>query len=46
MKVFLSYRRADSRATAMSVAQFLGRVPAVDYVFLDVDDIEVDGRLT
>lgn len=39
MKVFLSYRRADSQATAGRMAQFLDGVPAVDKVFLDVDDI-------
>jgi len=39
MKVFISYRRADSQATAGRMAQFLDGVPAVDEVFLDVDDI-------
>lgn len=41
MKVFLSYRRADSQATAGRIAQFLDHVPAVDKVFLDVDDIQL-----
>lgn len=41
MKVFLSYRRADSQATAGRMAQFLDAVPAVKGVFLDVDDIEL-----
>lgn len=41
MKVFLSYRRADSQVTAGRMAQFLDAVPAVDKVFLDVDDIAV-----
>lgn len=40
MKVFLSYRRADSQATAGRMAQFLDAIPAVDGVFLDVDGIE------
>lgn len=39
MKVFLSYRRADSQATAGRLAQFLDAIPAVDEVFLDVDGI-------
>lgn len=39
MKVFLSYRRADSQATAGRMAQFLDGIPAVDEVFLDVDGI-------
>jgi hypothetical protein len=39
MKVFLSYRRADSQATAGRMAQFLDAIPAVDEVFLDVDGI-------
>jgi TIR domain len=39
MKVFLSYRRADSQATAGRMAQFLDAVPVVDEVFLDVDGI-------
>jgi hypothetical protein len=39
MKVFISYRRADSQVTAGRMAQFLDAVPAVDEVFLDVDDI-------
>lgn len=39
MKVFLSYRRADSQATAGRLAQFLDAVPAVREVFLDVDGI-------
>lgn len=41
MKVFISYRRADSQVTAGRMAQFLDAVPAVDEVFLDVDGIEV-----
>lgn len=39
MKVFLSYRRADSQTTAGRMAQFLDAIPAVDEVFLDVDGI-------
>jgi hypothetical protein len=39
MKVFLSYRRADSQVSAGRMAQFLDAVPAVDAVFLDVDGI-------
>lgn len=39
MKVFISYRRADSQATAGRLAQYLDAIPAVDEVFLDVDDI-------
>lgn len=39
MKVFLSYRRADSQATAGRMAQFLDGIPAVEEVFLDVDGI-------
>lgn len=39
MKVFISYRRADSAATAGRMAQFLDGIPAVDEVFLDVDGI-------
>ena len=39
MKVFLSYRRADSQATAGRMAQFLDAIPAVEEVFLDVDGI-------
>ena len=41
MKVFLSYRRADSQATAGRMAQFLDSIPAVEEVFLDVDGIDV-----
>lgn len=41
MKIFLSYRRADSQATAGRMAQFLDAVSAVKQVFLDVDDIEI-----
>jgi hypothetical protein len=39
MKVFLSYRRADSQATAGRLAQFLDGIHVVDKVFLDVDGI-------
>ena len=39
MKVFLSYRRADSQISAGRMAQFLDAIPAVDAVFLDVDGI-------
>jgi hypothetical protein len=39
IRVFLSYRRADSQVTAGRMAQFLDALPAVDKVFLDVDDI-------
>lgn len=39
MKLFLSYRRADSQVTAGRMAQFLDGIPAVDEVFLDVDGI-------
>ncbi|MGL6111477.1 MAG: toll/interleukin-1 receptor domain-containing protein [Rubrivivax sp.] len=39
MKVFLSYRRADSQATAGRLAQFLDAIPDVGEVFLDVDGI-------
>lgn len=39
MKVFLSYRRADSQVSAGRMAQFLDAIPAVDAVFLDVDGI-------
>ncbi|MEO8279812.1 MAG: toll/interleukin-1 receptor domain-containing protein [Ideonella sp.] len=41
MKIFLSYRRADSQTTAGRMAQFLDAVSVVDKVFLDVDGIEV-----
>lgn len=41
MKVFLSYRRADSQVTAGRMAQFLDSIPVIDEVFLDVDGIEV-----
>jgi hypothetical protein len=41
MKVFISYRRADSQVTAGRMAQFLDGIPAVEQVFLDVDDIGV-----
>lgn len=41
MKIFLSYRRADNQITAGRMAQFLDAIPAVDEVFLDVDDIAV-----
>ena len=41
MKVFISYRRADTQATAGRMAQFLDGIGAVDEVFLDVDDIGV-----
>lgn len=40
MKLFLSYRRADSQATAVRMAQFLEQVPAVKELFLDVADID------
>jgi len=39
MKVFLSYRRADSQVSAGRMAQFLDAIPAVAAVFLDVDGI-------
>ncbi len=39
MKVFLSYRRADSQVSAGRMAQFLDAIPFVDAVFLDVDGI-------
>lgn len=39
MKVFLSYRRADSQVSAGRMAQFLDAIPAVNAVFLDVDGI-------
>jgi hypothetical protein len=41
MKIFLSYRRADSQATAGRIAQFLESIPFIDDVFLDVDGIEI-----
>ena len=41
MKVFISYRRADSQSTAGRMAQFLDGIGAVDEVFLDVDDIGI-----
>ena len=41
MKVFLSYRRADTQPVALLVARFLATVPGLEAVFLDVDDIEV-----
>lgn len=41
MKIFISYRRADTQATAGRMAQFLDGIPAVDETFLDVDDIPV-----
>jgi len=41
MKVFLSYRRADTQPVALLIARFLARVPGLETVFLDVDDIEV-----
>ena len=41
MKIFISYRRADTQATAGRMAQFLDGIGAVDEVFLDVDDIGV-----
>lgn len=41
MKIFLSYRRADSQVTAGRMAQFLDAVPAIEEVFLDVDAIGV-----
>ncbi len=39
MKVFISYRRADTQLTAGRMAQFLDALPKVDQVFLDVDGI-------
>ncbi|MDB4264754.1 toll/interleukin-1 receptor domain-containing protein [bacterium] len=41
MKIFLSYRRADSQATAGQIAQFLESISLIDSVFLDVDGIEI-----
>jgi hypothetical protein len=41
MKIFLSYRRADSQATAGRIAQFLESISIIDSVFLDVDGIEI-----
>ena len=41
MKIFLSYRRADSQTTAGRMAQFLDSIPAIDEVFLDVDAIGI-----
>jgi hypothetical protein len=39
MKVFISYRRADTQVSAGRMAQFLDAIPAVNAVFLDVDGI-------
>ncbi len=39
MRIFISYRRDDSRATASHMADFLDGVPTVEEVFLDVDAI-------
>jgi len=41
VKIFLSCRRDDSRLTAGRLAQFLDGIPAVESVFLDVNDIEI-----
>lgn len=41
MKVFLSYRRADTLVTAGHMAQFLEGVSAIRKVFLDIDDITI-----
>jgi hypothetical protein len=41
MKIFLSYRRADSLVIAGRMAQFLDGIPAIEEVFLDVDSIGV-----
>lgn len=41
MNVFLSYRRADSQATAARMAAFLEQVPAVKQLFFDAADIEL-----
>ena len=41
MKVFISYRRADTQALALLLARSLARMPGLEAVFLDVDDIEL-----
>ncbi len=41
MRLFISYRRADTQTVARSMKTFLDQIPRVDEVFLDFDEIGV-----
>lgn len=41
MRIFLSYRRADTQEVARSMKTFLDQIPRIDEVFLDFDHIAV-----
>lgn len=41
MKLFISYRRADTQTVARSMKTFLDPIPRIDEVFLDFDEIGV-----
>ena len=41
MRIFLSYRRADTQEVARSIKTFLDQIPRIDEVFLDFDQIPV-----
>jgi hypothetical protein len=41
MKLFISYRRADTQTLARSMKTFLDQIPKIDEVFLDFDEIAV-----
>jgi len=41
MRLFISYRRADTQTLARSMKTFLDQIPRIDQVFLDFDEIGV-----
>ncbi|MEK8052751.1 toll/interleukin-1 receptor domain-containing protein [Ideonella sp. DXS22W] len=44
MKLFISYRRADTQAVALLVERYFSDTPGVESVFLDVEDIDAAQR--
>ncbi len=41
MKLFISYRRADTQTVARSIKTFFDQIPRIDEVFLDFDEIGI-----
>lgn len=41
MRLFISYRRADTQVTARAMKTFLDQIPRIDEVFLDFDEIGI-----
>ncbi|NBC21211.1 MAG: TIR domain-containing protein [Alphaproteobacteria bacterium] len=41
MRLFISYRRADTQTVARSMKTFLDQIPRIDEVFLDFDEIGI-----